>query len=298
MRATKSILTFAVATAVIGGGVLFAKLWTLPSGETSSTNEHSTSTIIDQPKSGKPGRSIGTSVAADANKQADRQKTGAVQSSVQPNPRADTQPLPYNPAKAAKWYEAKSAEEAEWMKRKGFPSPTEHLAYKQMSDAELKALAERGSLHAKAHYFSRQVTDAYVTGKNSDIALPDKNPLMNEIYLSDDLYSKHLVVELTADIEASAGKAGPGMESVHLRTYLRHYFLDTVLIGASLGDQHLVLRADDEVYARWREMGAREWWEMNASRLGAPARWERKRQQQGLPPTVIDPRPVRLWTYR
>lgn len=74
--------------------------------------------------------------------------------------------LEINSKNAKWWLYARSPEEAAWLDKKGYPTPSEEAKLETLSDAGLKALVQIGDNNAKVHLIARAMKTAF---KGADI---------------------------------------------------------------------------------------------------------------------------------
>lgn len=197
------------------------------------------------------------------------------------------------------WLYAQTEEEAKWLDYYGYPTPAEEAKLRASTEIELKLLADAGDLNAQAHYLSRLMSRA-ILSKDFREAMA-LSGLSNDIYFSD-LYALGSSYQATTFMQAYANTLTEFSGIPQLQqTELQRKLIREMAVTFNRSQIQTQLFADDEA----KTLGAQiyenlaGWFMQQAmtssisgmSTASILSNAARHREELGLPPLTIKPRP-------
>jgi hypothetical protein len=192
------------------------------------------------------------------------------------------------------WLYGRSEKDAKWLDQFGYPTPEEHERLSNASDPELESLAKNGDLNARAHQAVRIATKAYGSGNINDLI--NASELLTAALNGGGPYQATMVGQGFSRMAAEFRRLSASEQTEERRSVIQSFsemrdqaYVISRLYGDDFGQvaQQYMNNEDKTKYLGLRPVPNLPA-ETSLSMIVNMARW---REQNGLPPITISPRP-------
>ncbi len=196
------------------------------------------------------------------------------------------------------WLYAQTEEEAKWLDYYGYPTPAEEAKLRASTEIELKLLADAGDLNAQAHYLSRLMSQAVFSENFREMmALGGLSNRLyfGELYASGSSYQATTFMQAYANVLANFNAVPPARQTEQQRKLIAEW---AVTFNESQIQTQVFADGDAEKLAKEivekapgfvRQAMTSSLSSMDTGSVLSYA--ARHREELGLPPLTIKPRP-------